>query len=49
MWKMLAVIGIGGIAILACKEVNPKCFNDMKDSLNKISDNASDKIKNMME
>ncbi len=49
MWKVLAVMGLGTSAFLLYEKMNPECVHDMKDSLNKMTDKASNKVKNMIE
>ena len=41
MWKVLAVMGLTGGALLLYKMKNPECIQDMKESLDKMTKNAS--------
>lgn len=49
MWKLLAIMGLGTSAFLLYEKMNPECCKDMKESINKMTDKASNKVKNMME
>ena len=49
MWKVLAVMGLGGTAFLLYNQMNPECKKDMKDSIDKMTNKASNKVKNMMQ
>ena len=49
MWKVLAVMGLGGVALLLYNEMSPECKCNMKDSIDKMTNKASNKVKNMME
>ena len=49
MWKVLALMGIGAASFMLYKSKNPECVHDMKESLDKITKSASNKMKNMME
>lgn len=49
MWKVLAVMGLGTSAFLLCERMNKDCTKDMKDSISKMTDKASNKVKNMMQ
>ncbi len=48
MWKVLAVVGLTGGALLICKMSKPECVQDMKESLDNMTKSASNKVKNMM-
>lgn len=49
MWKVLAVMGLTGGALLLYKMKNPNCVQDMKETLDNVTKCASNKTKNMME
>ena len=49
MWKVLAVMGLGGVALLLYNEMSPECKHNMKESLDKMANKTSNKVKNMME
>ncbi len=49
MWKVLAVTSIGLGALVLYKMKNPNCIQDMKNTIDNVTDNASKKMKNMME
>ena len=49
MWKLLAVMGLTGGALLLYKMNNPNCVQDMKNTLDNVTNNAGKKMKNMME
>ena len=48
MWKVLAVMGLTGGALLVYKMMNPECVQDMKENLDNMTKKASKKVENMM-
>jgi len=49
MLKVLAVMGMGAGAFMIYKMYNPECVHEMKDTLDKLTKNASKSVKNMMQ
>ena len=49
MWKVQAVMGLAGGALLVYKMKNPECVQDMKESLDNMTKKASKSMKNMMQ
>lgn len=47
-WKILALIGVGYASWMIYKKYNPECVHDMKNTIEKMTKKASNKIENMM-
>ncbi len=48
MWKLLAVAGLTAGAVMLYKMKNPECVQDMKQTIDNMTKDASNKVKNMM-
>ena len=48
MWKLLAVAGLTAGAVMLYKMKNPECVQDMKQTLDNMTKDTSNKVKNMM-
>lgn len=51
MWKALGLVGLGMVsgAVVYSKLQNNECVTNMKSSIDNMTKNASNKMKNMME
>ena len=49
IWKVLAVMGLTGGALIIYSMQNPECMNNMKNAIDNMTKKASKQSKNMME